>query len=232
MEIVLLCGLAIIFALYLVPRLLHAKRYSETSYYKITKKPYSSLDAGERGEYQIFKALEIFENQGGKLLFNLYIPKPNDETTEIDVVLIHPKGFFVIESKNYKGWIFGSEKNLYWTQTLPVGRRRKSHKEQFYNPIRQNEGHIKYLKRILSQSTPMWSVIVFSDKCTFRNVTVSPSKRYKVIQLRQLKSLIDQCAKETSGDIFSSSDIQWMYDELYPFTQEDEEVKRRHLLGR
>ena len=70
----------------------------------------------------IWRVLKGFERKGGKFLFNLYIPKLNDETTEVDVVLIHPKGFFVIESKNYNGWIFGSEKNRYWTQTLPMGR--------------------------------------------------------------------------------------------------------------
>ena len=66
---------------------------------------------GEIGEYLIWKELKSFERKGGRFLFNLYIPKANDETTEIDVVLIHPKGFFVIESKNYNGWIFGNERN-------------------------------------------------------------------------------------------------------------------------
>ena len=28
----------------------------------------------------------------------------------------------VFESKNYKGWIFGNEKNANWIQTLPMGK--------------------------------------------------------------------------------------------------------------
>jgi hypothetical protein len=35
--------------------------------------------------------------------------------------------------------------------------------------------------------------------------------------------------KETDADIFSAEDIEWMYEELYPFTQEDEAVKARHV---
>ena len=142
--------------------------------------------------------------------------------------MIHPKGLFVFESKNYNGWIFGNEKNRYWTQTLPKGRGHESHKERVYSPIRQNGAHIKHLKRILSQSVPMWSLIVFSDECTLRDVTVSPDKRYKVVQLHQLKSLVSKVKKGTSDEIFSTSDVNWMYEELYPFTQEDEETKQRH----
>jgi hypothetical protein len=131
--------------------------------------------------------------------FNLYIPKPNDEITEIDVVLIHPKG-----------------------------RGHQSHKERFYSPIRQNGAHIKHLKRILSQSVPMWSLIVFSDGCTRKEVTVSPDKQYKVVQFHQLKSLVSKVIKETPDDIFSTSDLNWMYEELYPFTQEDEETRQHY----
>jgi hypothetical protein len=147
----------------------------------------------------------------------------------IHVVLIHPKGFFVIESKNYNGWIFGGEKNRYWTQTLPMGRGYESNKERFYNPLRQNGSHIKHLKRILSKTVPMWSVIVFSDECTFKDVTVSSDKPYKVVQLNELRSLVNQLIRKSKENLFSESDIQWMYDELLPFTMEDEELKKRHI---
>ena len=45
----------------------------------------------------------------GYVLRNIYVPKNNGETSEIDVVFITQKGIFVIESKNYSGWIFGDE---------------------------------------------------------------------------------------------------------------------------
>ncbi|MDB3880001.1 NERD domain-containing protein [Alphaproteobacteria bacterium] len=221
--------ITLIILLFQSPKIIRFVLYRKSSYYQITKVPFSKLNKGEFGEYLIWKVLKRFERNGGKFLFNLYIPKPNDETTEVDVVLIHPKGFFVIESKNYNGWIFGGEKNRYWTQTLPMGRGYESNKERFYNPLRQNGSHIKHLKRILSRTVPMWSVIVFSDECTFKDVIVSSDKPYKVVQLRELKSLVNSLIKKTDDDLFSESDIQWMYDELLPFTMEDEELKKRHM---
>ena len=70
----------------------------------------------------IYKYLKDFENQGAKFLFNIYIPKKGNETTEIDVLMISSKGLFVFESKNYSGWIFGGDNQKYWYQTLPSNR--------------------------------------------------------------------------------------------------------------
>ena len=111
-----------------------------------------------------------------------------------------------------------------------MGRGYESNKEKFYNPLRQNGSHIKHLKRILNESVPMWSLIVFSDECTFKDVTVSSDKRYKVLHLNQLKSVVNKLIKDTKDDIFSDSDIQWMYDELLPFTDVSDEVKDFHFL--
>jgi hypothetical protein len=65
--------------------------------------------------------------------------------------MISTKGIFVFESKNYSGWIFGSEKNRYWTQTLP-----KNSKNKFFNPIWQNKAHIKALSESLGISVLMF----------------------------------------------------------------------------
>ena len=43
-------------------------------------------------------------------------------TSEIDLLMIHEKGIFVFESKNYSGWIFGSADQLHWTQSLQNGK--------------------------------------------------------------------------------------------------------------
>lgn len=108
-----------------------------------------------------------YKNTNYKILFNLYIPKENGETTEIDLILITPYGLFVIESKNYSGWIFGNTNNKFWTQTLPA-RRWGINKEHFYNPIKQNANHILHLKNLLKIDIPYWSIIAFSDDCEFK----------------------------------------------------------------
>ena len=104
-----------------------------------------------------------YHNIKGKILRNVYIPKDNGETTEIDVVYITQKGIFVIESKNYSGWIFGRENDAEWTETFP---RQKHH---FPNPIRQNYAHICALAECLGISKDYFhGVVAFTEKCTFK----------------------------------------------------------------
>ena len=57
---------------------------------------------GRRGEKLTERELNLVKLFGrkGKVLRNLYVPKENGETSEIDVVFITQKGIFVIESKN------------------------------------------------------------------------------------------------------------------------------------
>lgn len=60
--------------------------------------------------------------------------------SQIDHVVISKYELFVIETKNYKGWIFGSENAYEWTQVI------FSNKYKLYNPLKQNLGHIKALQ--------------------------------------------------------------------------------------
>ena len=54
-------------------------------------------------EYTIFNNL-LFENNG--------------YSTQIDHLVVSPYGVFVIETKDYKGWIFGGEYSEKWTQNI------------------------------------------------------------------------------------------------------------------
>lgn len=205
------------------------KKYKETSYYKITNTPLLALrsDLGKYGEYLIYKKLRNFEtNLGAKFLFNVYIPKENGETTEIDVLMICSKGIFVFESKNYSGWIFGNESQRNWTQILPKGRGR-SNKEKFFNPIMQNRGHIKHLKTLVGEDIPMRSIIAFSERCTLKEITVTSTdvsiiNRYSVAPV--VTTLFNQYP-----NALDTEKIDTLYSLLYPFSQVDELAKQQHI---
>lgn len=102
------------------------------------------LDKGRQGE--AITAEYIGGLKGYKrIVSNLWIPKnENGDTCEIDMVLIHQKGIFVIENKNYTGFIYGSESDHNWCQM--TGGQHYS----FYNPIRQNRLHIRHLRHFLT----------------------------------------------------------------------------------
>ena len=205
------------------------EQYKKTSYYQITKNSYLSTkyNKGKYGEYLIYKNLRHFENEGGKFLFNIYIPKANNQTTEIDVILVCSKGLFVFESKNYSGWIFGDEKQTYWMQTFPLGYGR-SHKQRFYNPIIQNALHIKYLRHLIDEKTPIHSVIVFSDICTLKRITVE-SPHVSVIKRRNVGLAITWIGDKTQTDVLSELEISNIYNKLYTYTQVSDELRERHV---
>lgn len=205
------------------------KKYKETSYYRFTKNSYWKLlfDKGKLGEYAIFKRLKYMENENAKFLFNVYIPKEDGTTTEIDVLLICPKGIIVFESKNYSGWIFGNESNKNWTQTLPRGRG-KSEKSHFLNPIIQNKGHIKHLKHFLGIDVNIKSVIAFSERCTLKDVTLK-SDDVKVINRYDVERIVREILGKSSSSNLNEIMIAEIYDRLYPLSQVDNYVKEQHI---
>lgn len=122
------------------------------------------LNTGNYGEFLTFSKLEKL-NGHNKLMTNLYIPKEDGATTEIDLIMISETGIYVFESKNFSGWIFGDEKDRNWTQTL-----RNKQKNRFFNPIWQNRGHISALKSVVGIHDESFykSYIVFSERCALK----------------------------------------------------------------
>lgn len=172
------------------------------------------FDTGSFGEALIFFELEKIPMYS-KVMTNLYIPT-EDGTTEIDVVYIAPSGIYVIESKNYSGWIFGDEKARNWTAVI------YKTKNKFLNPIWQNKKHIKYLSRILVD-VQLRSLIVFSERCELKKVNVEEDL---VIKRGKLRKLI---LKESDKVIFSNQEIDDFYNNLKGYSNRSEEEKKLHI---
>lgn len=179
---------------------------------------------GRRGEKLTEHELKLVKLFGrdGKVLRNVYVPKGTGETSEIDVIFITQKGIFVIESKNYSGWIFGNEADKYWTASLLNGQ-----KNRFYNPIMQNRGHIKWLRKYLADDTPLFSIIVFSERCELKKVTVSNDEVYVIKRDRlyaTVRSLWDGVA-----DVLDNASAESLYARLEPLTNADAATKAAHV---
>ena len=97
-------------------------------------------------------------------LNNITFPLANGGSTQIDHIIVSVYGIFVIETKNYKGWIYGSEKQKQWTQAFPNGSKFK-----FQNPLRQNYLHIKTLADLLGLELSYFhSMIAFIGECELK----------------------------------------------------------------
>lgn len=223
MKILLLTALVLLIA-YAIKK----RQYDKTEYHQQTRTPYLKVqfDKGRLGEFYTYECLKPLEGYK-RWLFNVYVPKAHGETTELDVVLLHESGIYVLESKNYSGWIFGTESERYWTQTLPAGGGR-TQKARFFNPIIQNKGHVKWLQAFLAdRMLPIYSYVVFSDHCTLKKVTLTSGK-HQVMNRRNLLSAIQKNVSRV-GARLSKYEIDVLFQMLYPLTQVEEAVKERHV---
>ena len=230
MEDTILISLIIAFviAIPIIRFTLRYNKYKNSNYYRNTQNSYWSVfgDNGEYGEYRLYQDLQSFELIGCKFLFNLYVPRDNSKTSEIDIIMFHPKGLFVIESKNYSGWIFGNESNKQWTQTLPIGYG-ESHKERFYNPIMQNATHIRAIRKHIDDTIPIYSVIAFSDKCTLKDVTVKSN--VIVTYYSNLAREIKYKLSTINNYSMNTELLNETYNKLSKYANVDEITKYKHI---
>lgn len=218
--------IALPFVLFVV--FVKALAFKRTEYAKLTKNKYlkTRLDKGLYGEYLIYSYLKDL-SRTNRFLFNVYLPKDNGETTEIDVIMISSSGIYVFESKNYSGWIFGKENQKQWTMTLPSGG--KSKKFHFLNPIMQNELHIKWLKSILAdyEGLPIFSVIAFSNRCTLKNIEYTQRKA-EVMKRDAVRAYVVQTMKNAPA-VLTEQQVQTFYEKLLLYSQVTEEFKQQHI---
>jgi Nuclease-related domain len=131
------------------------------------------------GRYRAYSMQNSVQNRGEALLRRVLqsnFPAPdyhllnnvtlrlNDGTTQVDHVLVSRYGVFVIETKDYKGWIFANPKHANWTQVIFM------RKFQFQNPIFQNLRHIRAVRSSLDFLPPeaIRSAVVFTGEAEFK----------------------------------------------------------------
>jgi restriction system protein len=135
------------------------------------------------GELGVRITLRALNKEEFNILHNITL-SDGTKTTQIDHIVIGRNGIFVIETKNYKGWIFGSEHSATWTQTIYKS------KKKFHNPLRQNYGHIKTLEQLFpGYRHPMVSIVSFSSNGTLKNIAIR-SPHIHVVHTSGLASLI------------------------------------------
>ncbi|EIV8623112.1 NERD domain-containing protein [Vibrio vulnificus] len=117
---------------------------------------------GVFGEFLVNKLLSQLPDSDYTLVRNVTLPT-DDGTTQIDHIVVSRFGIFVVETKNMKGWIFGSKSQKQWTQKV------YRHSSKFQNPLQQNYKHVKTLESLLAiDCEKLHSVVVFIGDSTFK----------------------------------------------------------------
>ena len=151
-------------------------------------KSVTSLSRGEPSERDLIYHLTKSGIPANTIFHDLYIPNKGGYT-QVDLVVPTNVGIFVFEVKDYSGWIFGNGKHESWTQILNFGKE----KHKFYNPIKQNEGHIIALRNSLEQlkHVPIFSIVVFCGSCEVKSLQNIPDN-CGVIYSHQVGKLINR----------------------------------------
>jgi hypothetical protein len=157
---------------------------------------YRASSFQNRGEAQVHRELQANFSGPDYHLLNHITLKFKDGTTQIDHILVSRFGVFVIETKDYKGWIFANAKHATWTQVL------YRWKFKFQNPIFQNMRHMRAVEELLDFLPPeaIKSAVVFTGRAEFK--TEMPSGVYT------LPGLIDHLRAVTE-EVMSLNRVQF-----------------------
>lgn len=168
---------------------------------------------GAKGESSVARKLGKLRREEYRV-FNNVLLTTSWGSSQIDHVVISIYGIFVIETKNYSGWIHGNENSQNWTQTF------YKKKTKFRNPVKQNWGHIYALKESLSSKVTYHPIIVFAGSAELKNVysntpiiynsqlvkTIRGNYRQPLLSIEQVKRLADKLTKSTYSNKMSNRD--------------------------
>jgi len=172
---------------------------------------------GAIGESRVARQLDKLQGQEYKVLNDVLI-KNGSRSNQIDHILISIYGIFVIETKNYRGWIHGNENSEYWIQSF------YKKKTKFRNPIKQNWAHIYALKEVLSdfKQVKYHPIIVFAGSAKLKNV----SSKIPVIYDHELFQTIMNNRGVSNLSIVQVDNI---VDKLNEVNIQDKEGKKEHV---
>lgn len=135
---------------------------------------YSKI-VGWFGELWTKQSLMLLSRKTYKVLHNIMIDI-NGVTHQIDHIVVSPYGIFVIETKQYNGYITGNKYDKKWVRHL--GKK----KIYYENPIRQNYGHVLALCELLKlDESKVFNIVcipsnaklkIKDDGETQRNITI------------------------------------------------------------
>lgn len=139
---------------------------------------------GKLGEISISSRLNLLNQNDYKILNDIILQTKNGRTVQIDHIVVSVYGIFVIETKNYKGWIFGNENAENWTQVI------FKEKHQFRNPVKQNYSHLYALKDLLIDFpiAKFIPIVVFTKNGILKNISANSHVIYDTELLSTIKN--------------------------------------------
>lgn len=169
---------------------------------------------GYLGEKEVARNLVWLPEQHYRVLNDVML-QTSYGTTQIDHIVVSVYGIFVIETKNYKGLITGTEYADQWTKNM-YGK-----KYSFYNPLKQNYGHVKALMGVLGMSENRFiPIVAFSSNCTMHVQTTKP-----IVYIKQIRSVI----QSYQYPMFREDELEQIIFRIADFCNTSREARKQHI---
>ena len=177
-----------------------------------------SFFKGWLGEKMVSSKLKsLAKRYGGYLINDVTIPdEETGRTSQIDHILFTKYGVFVVETKNYSGFIYGNDSDAQWTQVLKYGREKHS----LYNPVKQNMVHCHRVSSIVDNPD-----ITFVCVVVFVKQNGGDIQSKCVWRLNQLNKLISK----DSQPICNLTDVRQAYEKVNYYKINKVISKKEHL---
>ena len=170
---------------------------------------------GQAGENKVARILKKLPPEKYRVVNDILL-KTSHGTTQIDHVVLSEYGIFVIETKNYSGWIYGGEYSEEWTKNV------YGNKYQFRNPLKQNYAHVKALMEVLEITSQdlFIPIVAFSNQA---EIQVKSAKN--VINFYQLRN----CILKYQNTILPNDKLDSWATKLQACTDYTKEDKKTHV---
>ncbi|MEZ0259394.1 MAG: NERD domain-containing protein [Alphaproteobacteria bacterium] len=155
----------------------------------------------------------LLDKKTYRRLNNVIIPSKNG-TSQIDHLLVSTFGVFIIETKNIRGWIFGSESQSDWTQVL-YGK-----KYSFQNPLRQTFRQKKVLSEYLGlEERFIHPIVYFAGDCKFKTA----------LPFNVMKSGLCRYIRLYKERVLSADDIAVILEKLDKLASDPKLTTKEHI---
>ena len=174
---------------------------------------------GQRGEAKVHDILLQLPDE--YFILDDIVFATDKGTTQIDHIVVSKYGVFAIETKNYRGEIYGNDQLKKWTQIIVtevtyIKRWWKTYtyvtKNHFYNPVKQSIGHVYRIKENLKEwpRLKVVPIVVFTgdvnlEKVESRNHVVYESDLISVILSYRTASLSDNDVRSIANSLAESN---------------------------
>ena len=168
---------------------------------------------GKKGEKEISSILNTLDTE--YFVFNDIYLKFINETVQIDHIILSTYGIFIIETKNYNGWIYGTDSSEFWIKNM-YGKKYK-----FRNPLKQNISHMIALKKLFKlPENKFIPIVVFLENATLKCKTEG-----LVIYSFELKKFIESY----TIPILDKNTLHEIKNKLQDFSNTDKNIEKEHI---